>query len=393
VRFIRTPVGLGPLGFTCTNVVWFDLDYKHRSLFPSGSHDTLETLLETAAELRAIAFILDEMEAEKAPENDPQRTTANDMRDKITLRLLSAARETFTTLLYPHGEQLMSADFLMQFTENCYNGEEQVRDALKAKHKFTEEISGDTFRPSPGRTPMCASRNSRVMMIPEWWCSSSHLSVATRCTMRSGGRRRPPRPESPTQWLPDRQQVGVVEGDFAVVSLALACVKSQVAMVSRRRWDTALYHPPSPQPPGKRGPKPLKGKRQHRLQAWAERADTPWEIVEVDWYGDHRKQLWGFSFTALWHTRGCPPVDIRFVLVGDPEGKLRMAAFCCTDLQATPVQILEWVVIRWEFEVTCEGSCSHLGVEPNAHGRTKPWRGPPQSGWVCARSSPCWPCR
>ena len=200
----------------------------------------------------------------------------------------------------------MSADFLMQFTENCYNGEEQVRDALKAKHKFTEEISGDTFRPSPGRTPMCASRNSRVMMIPEWWCSSSHLSVATRCTMRSGGRRRPPRPESPTQWLPDRQQVGVVEGDFAVVSLALACVKSQVAMVSRRRWDTALYHPPSPQPPGKRGPKPLKGKRQHRLQAWAERADTPWEIVEVDWYGDHRKQLWGFSFTALWHTRGCP---------------------------------------------------------------------------------------
>ena len=25
VRFVRTPVGLGPLEFTCTNVVWFDL--------------------------------------------------------------------------------------------------------------------------------------------------------------------------------------------------------------------------------------------------------------------------------------------------------------------------------------------------------------------------------
>ena len=91
------------------------------------------------------------------------------------------------------------------------------------------------------------------------------------------------------RWLPKRRLVLFVDGGFAAVSLALACVKSQVAMVSRLRWDAALYHPTGPQPPGKRGPKPLKGKRQRRLQAWAERADTPWEIVEVDWYGGHRK--------------------------------------------------------------------------------------------------------
>jgi hypothetical protein len=165
------------------------------------------------------------------------------------------------------------------------------------------------------------------------------------------------------RWLPERQLVLVVDGGFAAVSLALACVQSQVAMVSRLRWDAALYHPPGPQPPGKRGPKPLKGKRQRRLQAWAERADTPWETVEVDWYGGHRTQLWVFSHTALWHTRGLPPVDLRFVLVGDPEGKLRMEAFFCTDLQATPVQILEWVVMRWSVEVTFEESRAHLGVE------------------------------
>jgi hypothetical protein len=165
------------------------------------------------------------------------------------------------------------------------------------------------------------------------------------------------------RWLPERQLVLVGDGGFAAVSLALACVKSQVAMVSRLRWDAALYHPPGPQPPGKRGPKPWKGKRQRRLQAWAERADTPWETVAVAWYGGHRKQLWVFSHTALWHTRGLPPVDIRFVLVGDPEGKLRMEAFCCTDLQATPVQILAWVVMRWSVEVTFEESRGHLGVE------------------------------
>jgi hypothetical protein len=165
------------------------------------------------------------------------------------------------------------------------------------------------------------------------------------------------------RWLPGRPLVLVVDGGFAAVSLALACVKSQVAMVSRLRWDAALYHRPAPRPPGKRGPQPLKGKRQRSLQAWAERADTPWETVEVDWYGGRRKQLWVFSHTALWHTRGLPPVDIRFVLVADPEGKLRMEAFFCTDLQATPVQILEWVVMRWSVEVTFEEGRAHLGRE------------------------------
>jgi hypothetical protein len=36
------------------------------------------------------------------------------------------------------------------------------------------------------------------------------------------------------RWLPGRPLVLVVDGGFAAVSLALACGKSQVAMVSRR---------------------------------------------------------------------------------------------------------------------------------------------------------------
>jgi hypothetical protein len=165
------------------------------------------------------------------------------------------------------------------------------------------------------------------------------------------------------RWLPGRRVVLVVDGGFAAVSLALACVKHQVVMVSRLRWDAALYHRPGPQPPGKRGPKPLKGQRQRGLQTWAARSDTPWKTVEVDWYGGQRKQLWIFSHTALWHTPGLPPVDIRFVLVCDPAGKLRMESFFCTDLQATPVQILEWVIMRWSVEVTFEEARAHLGLE------------------------------
>jgi DDE superfamily endonuclease len=165
------------------------------------------------------------------------------------------------------------------------------------------------------------------------------------------------------RWLPGRHLVLVVDGGFAAVSLALACVKSKVVMVSRLRWDAALYHPPEPQPPGKRGPKPTKGKRQRSLQGWAERTDTPWETVEVHWYKGERKTLWVFSRTALWYTPCQPPVAIRYVLVADPEGKLRMEAFFCTDLEATPVEILPWVVMRWAVEVTFEEARAHLGFE------------------------------
>jgi hypothetical protein len=165
------------------------------------------------------------------------------------------------------------------------------------------------------------------------------------------------------RWLPGRRLVLVVDGGFAAMALALACVKNRVTMVSRLRWDAALYHPPGPQPQGKRGPKPLKGKRQRSLQGWAERADTPWETVEVTWYGGQRKKLWVFARTALCYTPGLPPVEIRYVLVADPEGKLRVEAFFCTDLQATPEQILEWVVMRWSVEVTFEEGRAHLGLE------------------------------
>lgn len=120
---------------------------------------------------------------------------------------------------------------------------------------------------------------------------------------------------------------------------------------------------PAPLPPGKRGPKPAKGKRQRSLQHWARRSDTPWETVEVDWYRGQRKTVWVFSRTALWYTPRLPPVAIRYVLVADPEGKLRMEAFFSTDLEATPEQILGWVVMRWSVEVTCEEARAHLGFE------------------------------
>ena len=165
------------------------------------------------------------------------------------------------------------------------------------------------------------------------------------------------------RWLPGRRLVLVVDGGFAAVSLALACVTNHVTMVSRLRWDAALYHPPEPQPPGTRGPKPTKGQRQRSWQGWAERSDTPWETVAVVWDGGQRKKLWVFSRTARWYTPRLPPVAIRYGLVADPEGKLRLEAFFWTDLEATAAQILPWVVMRWSVAVTVEEGRAHLGLE------------------------------
>lgn len=124
-------------------------NYKNRVAFLSGARGTLERLLEIAAECKAVAAIIDELKAERVPDNDPQRRQAEDIRDDKALGLLSAARETFATLYYPHGPAdapLQTADFLMQWVGNAYDGEKQVRDVLTAKQKFTTDVTGDTFR-------------------------------------------------------------------------------------------------------------------------------------------------------------------------------------------------------------------------------------------------------
>lgn len=125
---------------------YYDLDFKNRVLFLSGQRPNLESLLEIAREYKAILYILEEMDSERVSDNDPQRVAAQEILDKIQLRLLSGTRETFTTLTYPHSDRLLMTDFLMNFKDNEYRGEHQIREALRLKQKFTDEVSGETFR-------------------------------------------------------------------------------------------------------------------------------------------------------------------------------------------------------------------------------------------------------
>jgi hypothetical protein len=239
--------------------------------------------------------------------------------------------------------------------KGCY------RDAVRSTKKHVMRCFGLKWVTMMLLVPVPWSRRVWALPFLTAWCRPAEKSSRRRHKTSIDWVRQ--MMQQVRRWLPGRRVVLVVDGGFAAVSLTLACIKSRVVLVSRLRWDAALYHRPGRQPPGRRGPKPLKGKRQRSLQAWAERSDTPWESVEVDWYGGKRKQLWVFSRIALWYTPGLPPVEIRFVLVADPAGKLRMEAFFCTDLQAPSAQILHWVVMRWSLEVTLEETRAHLGLE------------------------------
>lgn len=166
------------------------------------------------------------------------------------------------------------------------------------------------------------------------------------------------------RWLPQRLIVLVVDGGYSAVKLALVCANTpNLALVTRLRWDANLYHAPAPRAAGQRGPTPEKGARQRSPEQVVNRADTAWEETEVSWYGGQKKKLLLFSRTALWHTAGEAPVKIRYVLTRDPEGKLRDEVFATTKLDATPAQIIEWVVRRWSVETTFEEGREHLGLE------------------------------
>ena len=164
--------------------------------------------------------------------------------------------------------------------------------------------------------------------------------------------------------LPERLVVLVVDGGYSAVKLALVCANTpNLALVTRLRWDASLYHDAPKRTEGQRGPTPEKGARQRSPKEIVNRQDTVWEESEVSWYGGTKKKLLLFSRTALWYTPGEAPVKIRYVMTRDPEGKLRDEVFATTKLDATPAQIIEWVVMRWSVETTFEEGREHLGLE------------------------------
>jgi hypothetical protein len=166
------------------------------------------------------------------------------------------------------------------------------------------------------------------------------------------------------QWLPTRLLVVVADSSYAALELLAACqgLPKPVSVVTRLRLDAALYDP-APPPTGRRGRPRLKGTRQPTLAARLSDPTTAWQDSSVRWYGATTRSVRLASGTAVWYHSGLPPVNIRWVIITDPAAKFEPQALLSTNPEATPTEIVEWFVMRWQLEVTFEEARAHLGIE------------------------------
>jgi hypothetical protein len=165
------------------------------------------------------------------------------------------------------------------------------------------------------------------------------------------------------RWVPDRPVVVVGDSSFSALRL-LDAVGKQVAFVTRLKLNAQLYNPPPGRVPGTLGRPPLKGKRQPTLRNVLNDPATVWQsLTMAKWYSLGERKIEVATGTSCWYHGGKPVVPLRWVLVRDPLHKLEPSAFLCTDQNATPAQVLDWFVKRWQIEVTFEEARAHLGME------------------------------
>jgi hypothetical protein len=181
------------------------------------------------------------------------------------------------------------------------------------------------------------------------------------------------------RWLPGRDLVVTADRSFATLAL-LEAVRPRVAVVTRLRLDAALYEPAPARRAKQTGRPRKKGRRLPTLQQVVNDRETGWQRVTVrGWYGEGKRTVEIVSGTCVWYHTGMPVVPIRWGLIRDPEGKFDTQALLCTRLEATPLQVLEWFVLRWQVEVTFEEARAHLGMETQ-----RQW-----SATAVARTTPC----
>jgi len=126
--------------------------------------------------------------------------------------------------------------------------------------------------------------------------------------------------------------------------------------------DAARFAPRPPRRPGQKGRPRPKGEQRPSptAQARARRPDT-WHRLPVTLYGRPVTPL-VFRGTALWSSvlRAAP---LRSVVVRDPSGRRKAAAFCCTDLGVSVAFLVETYANRWTLEVTFWVLKGWLGFE------------------------------
>jgi hypothetical protein len=168
------------------------------------------------------------------------------------------------------------------------------------------------------------------------------------------------------RWYPQREIVAVADRAYASLKLLDRCrsLSNPITFITRLRLDAALYEPAPPRRPHQIGRPRIKGERLPNLSVVAENPKTVWKLTTIaNWYGSGQRMVEIASETAVWYSTGLPAVPVRWVLIRDPQGAFKAQALLCTDLDADPMKIVSWFVMRWQLEVTFQEVRRHLGFE------------------------------
>lgn len=126
--------------------LYHDTQYQNRLLFLTGDNFGLSAIYENAAGLKAIEAIKAEFIAESMNTKDPQFIEAEKIKERFQFNFKNAIEQTFVKLFYPTKRGLLDATLRLEFHANNYNGEDQIKETLKEKRKFTEDVTSDTFQ-------------------------------------------------------------------------------------------------------------------------------------------------------------------------------------------------------------------------------------------------------
>lgn len=123
-----------------------NIEYKNRIMFLTGKNSTWEKLKDSIKSYKALNSLITKMKEDRTPENNSQFITARENLEKINLSILQLTRETFIFLHIPNIRNIYKSDLMMNFSGNDYNIENQIKEVLIRKRKYTIDISSDEFK-------------------------------------------------------------------------------------------------------------------------------------------------------------------------------------------------------------------------------------------------------
>jgi DDE superfamily endonuclease len=164
------------------------------------------------------------------------------------------------------------------------------------------------------------------------------------------------------RWFPDRKFVCTADGNYATHDLAgfASRHRRRLALVSKFYPDANLVAPP----------KAYTGKGRPRMKG--SKLPSPAEVVrrakkktplEVDWYGGGRRRVEVVRGRGSWYRSGEKLVPVLWIFVRDLTGTHRDEYFFTTDLDMTPMALIEAYTGRWNIETTFQEIRSYLGLE------------------------------